>query len=103
MARKTNATLREPRGAPENVGQHLSAVHPVIRTNPVTGWKGLFVNRVFTKKINELTPHESDRLLGFLYEHIDGNHDLQVRFRWEENNLVSPKLIKVFWRENLLT
>ncbi|AAW42644.1 hypothetical protein CNBC0390 [Cryptococcus deneoformans B-3501A] len=87
MARKTNATLREPRGAPENVGQHLSAVHPVIRTNPVTGWKGLFVNRVFTKKINELTPHESDRLLGFLYEHIDGNHDLQVRFRWEENNL----------------
>lgn len=69
----------------------------------VTGWKGLFVNRVFTKKINELTPQESDRLLGFLYEHIDGNHDLQVRFRWEENNLVSPKLIKVFWRENLLT
>ncbi|OWT36195.1 taurine dioxygenase [Cryptococcus neoformans] len=87
IARKTNATFREHRGAPENVGQHLSAVHPVIRTNPVTGWKGLFVNRVFTKRINELTPQESDRLLEFLFEHVDGNHDIQVRFRWEENNL----------------
>jgi alpha-ketoglutarate-dependent taurine dioxygenase len=27
------------RGAPENVGEELSAVHPVVRTNPVTGWK----------------------------------------------------------------
>lgn len=91
IARKTNATFREHRGAPENVGQHLSAVHPVIRTNPVTGWKGLFVNRVFTKRINELTPQESDRLLEFLFEHVDGNHDIQVRFRWEENNLVGPR------------
>ena len=27
------------RGAPENVGEELRAVHPVVRTNPVTGWK----------------------------------------------------------------
>lgn len=26
-----------PRGAPENVGTELRAVHPVVRTNPVTG------------------------------------------------------------------
>lgn len=91
IVRESNATVREPRGAPENVGQHLSAVHPVIRTNPVTGWKGLFVNRVFTKKINELTQQESDSLLEFLFEHVTGNHDIQVRFRWEENNLVSPR------------
>jgi alpha-ketoglutarate-dependent taurine dioxygenase len=25
------------RGAPENVGSELKAVHPVVRTNPVTG------------------------------------------------------------------
>jgi alpha-ketoglutarate-dependent taurine dioxygenase len=31
-----------PRGAPENVGAHLTTVHPVVRTNPVTGWKSLF-------------------------------------------------------------
>ncbi|OCF32279.1 taurine dioxygenase [Kwoniella heveanensis CBS 569] len=87
LANKQGQKLREPRGAPENVGQTLSTVHPVIRTNPVTGWKGLFVNRGFTKRINELTKHESDNLLEFLFEHISANHDLQVRFRWEPNSL----------------
>lgn len=37
----------DPRGAPDNVGETLRAVHPVIRTNPVTGWKGLFVNKSY--------------------------------------------------------
>lgn len=40
--KKQGVQVREPRGSPENVGQHLSSIHPVIRTNPVTGWKGLF-------------------------------------------------------------
>ncbi|WVQ83416.1 hypothetical protein IAT38_005557 [Cryptococcus sp. DSM 104549] len=84
IARRTGATFRENRGSPENIGQGLSTVHPVIRTNPVTGWKGLFVNRGFTKRINELTQHESDRLLDFLFEHISANHDIQVRFTWQQ-------------------
>jgi alpha-ketoglutarate-dependent taurine dioxygenase len=62
--------MRENRGSPENVGQDLKTVHPVIRTNPVTGWKGIFVNRGFTKRINELTKPESDALLEFLWDHI---------------------------------
>lgn len=52
VAKRTNATFRENRGPPENVGQSLEAVHPVIRPNRITGWKGLFVNRGFTKRIN---------------------------------------------------
>jgi len=37
-------TLRAERGAPENYGEdNLVNVHPLIRTNPVTGWKGLFI------------------------------------------------------------
>jgi len=36
----------------------------------VTGWKGLFVNRGFTKKINELNQDESDDVLGFLFAHV---------------------------------
>ncbi|KAL1407928.1 hypothetical protein Q8F55_004724 [Vanrija albida] len=75
------------RGAPDNVGDDLKAVHPVIRTNPVTGWKGLFVNRGFTKRIVEVSAPESDALLEFLFEHVTANHDLQTRFRWEENSL----------------
>ncbi|BEI79629.1 hypothetical protein CcaverHIS002_0101580 [Cutaneotrichosporon cavernicola] len=79
--------VREPRGAPENVGQDLLAVHPVIRTNPVTGWKGLFVNKAFTTRILELSKSESDALLEFLFDHVSANHDIQVRFRWEKNSL----------------
>jgi alpha-ketoglutarate-dependent taurine dioxygenase len=87
LAKAANLPLREGRGSPENVGQDLESIHPVIRTNPVTGWKGLFVNRQFTKRIVELSKVESDVLLQFLWDHISANHDLQVRFRWEKDSL----------------
>lgn len=87
IAKRNEQIIRDKRGSPENNTQDLLAVHPVIRTNPVTGWKGLFVNRGFTKKVNELTKPESDALLEYLFNHISGNHDLQVRFRWEANSL----------------
>ncbi|KAF5347751.1 hypothetical protein D9756_010288 [Leucocoprinus leucothites] len=76
-----------PRGAPENVGTHLTAVHPVVRTNPVTGLKTLFVNKEFTKRINELTSDESDHLLDYLTRQFSENHDIQVRYRWEKNDV----------------
>lgn len=31
-----------PRGSPDNVGAHLKASHPVVRTNQVTGWKSIY-------------------------------------------------------------
>ncbi|KAJ3257047.1 hypothetical protein HDU77_002884 [Chytriomyces hyalinus] len=76
-----------PRGSPENVGVHLSAVHPVIRTNPVTGWKGVFANKIFTKRINELSKDESDLVLAHLFNLGTQNHDLQVRFKWGVNDV----------------
>ncbi|KAH8110650.1 hypothetical protein DFH11DRAFT_757866 [Phellopilus nigrolimitatus] len=75
------------RGSPGNVGSHLEAVHPVIRTNPVTGWKSVFVNQNFTKRIVGVTRDESDTILKYLFALVSQNHDLQVRFRWEKNSL----------------
>lgn len=72
IAKRNEQIIRDKRGSPENNTQDLLAVHPVIRTNPVTGWKGLFVNRGFTKKVNELTKPESDALLEYLFNHISG-------------------------------
>lgn len=82
-----NPLRKGARGSPLNVGGNLSAVHPVIRTNPVTGWKSVFVNRGFTKRINGVTKDESDMLLNYLYTLVSQNHDAQVRLKWNKNDL----------------
>ena len=87
LSKVAGLPLREGRGSPENIGQDLESIHPVIRTNPVTGWKGLFVNRQFTKRIVELSKVESDALLELLFDTVSANHELQVRFRWEKDSL----------------
>lgn len=65
----------------------VDSTHPVIRTHPVTGWKGLFVQPSFTKHIVGLTLRESNLLLKHLYEHVSGGHDFQVRFNWTEDTV----------------
>lgn len=62
-------------------------VHPVIRTHPVTGWKSLFVQPGFTRRIVGLSKRESDLILKYLFEHIAGGVDFQVRFNWQENSV----------------
>jgi taurine dioxygenase len=62
------------------------AVHPVIRTHPVTGRKAIFVNSTFTRSIEGMKPAESKALLGFLYDHV-GQPDFSVRFRWETDSI----------------
>lgn len=51
------------RGAPENIGDILEAIHPVVRTNPVTGWKSIFAVGHHVEKINGLSELESKALL----------------------------------------
>jgi taurine dioxygenase len=62
------------------------AVHPVIRTHPDTGKKALFVNEVFTKRINELSRSESQWILNFLFDHCK-DVNFQVRFKWQDNSI----------------
>jgi taurine dioxygenase len=58
-----------------------SAVHPIAPKHPVTGKQLLFVNRSFTQHIVGLLKAESDRLLEYLFSHIE-TPNVQVRFRW---------------------
>lgn len=62
------------------------AVHPVIRTHPVTGKQALFVNSFFTTRIVELSRPESDALLAFLFRHIE-TPEFACRFRWQVNSV----------------
>ncbi|THV68022.1 putative TfdA family taurine dioxygenase [Aureobasidium pullulans] len=86
-ARLGNPLRTTIRGSPLNQGPALEAVHPVIRTNPTTGWKSVYVNRGFTRRINGVTKDESDVLLQYLFNLITQNHDAQVRFKWNKNDL----------------
>jgi len=62
------------------------AVHPIIRTHPVSGKKALFVNRGFTRSIQGIPTDESDAILAYLFEHA-ANPLFQCRFRWQPNSV----------------
>ncbi|KAF2825120.1 taurine catabolism dioxygenase [Ophiobolus disseminans] len=82
---KVKLYLKE-RGSPKNVGKELKAIHPVVRTNPVTGWKSVYALGPFPKYINELNDEESSELLKKFRSVITENHDLQVRLKWKSKN-----------------
>ncbi|KAI1469656.1 taurine catabolism dioxygenase [Daldinia caldariorum] len=81
--------IDQNRGSPENNGLDFRAEHPLIRTNPVTGWKSLFGvgGQVEHGWINGVTERESEILKAYFLQLIVENHDLQVRFRWNKNDL----------------
>ena len=84
----------QSRGAPENIGSTLRAVHPLVRTNPLTGWKSIFSVGVSIKHINGITEDESKMLLDWLFDMMCRNHDLQVRYKWKNSNDVGKWSIR---------
>jgi len=71
----------QPHGKPDQM-----AVHPVVRVHPVTRRKSLFVNEHFTRRIVELSHHESEMLLGYLTRWA-ANPRFTVRYRWHAGTI----------------
>lgn len=63
--------------------KYIEREHALIRTNPATGWKAVFVNRHYTTRIVGLEPAESDAILNLLFHIYENSKDLQVRFNWK--------------------
>ena len=58
--------------------------HPVVRTHPETGRKGLFVNSTFTIRFSGMSEEESAPLLDYLYSHLV-RPEFTCRLHWSAN------------------
>lgn len=65
----------------------ITTEHPLIRTNPVTGWNGLFFNPGFVKKIIGIPAAESDAIIRFLTDVIATTQEMHARFSWGEDDV----------------
>lgn len=74
------------RGSAENSGTDFRHEHPVVRTNPVTGWKSIYALGQNTEHIKDLTPDESKIILDWIISILYKNHDTTVRVRWNTKN-----------------
>jgi taurine dioxygenase len=77
--------------------------HPVIRTHPISGKKGVFVNSLFTVRILGMTDKESRSLLSFLTDHVT-TPEYTCRFSWEvdsiafwDNRITQHKPVNDYW------
>ena len=74
------------RGVSDEDISYPSSLHPIIRTHPGTKRKALFVNRMFTTRIEGLEKEESNTLLKFLFDHSE-QIAFQIRYRWNKNDM----------------
>jgi alpha-ketoglutarate-dependent taurine dioxygenase len=66
--------------------QYPKVEHPIVRTHPETGRKGLYVNAAFTQHIVGMEEQESKSLLKHLYAQA-AIPEYQCRFRWQNNSI----------------
>ena len=64
-----------------------TVTHPIVRTHPVSGRKGLFINHVYTVAIEGMAPLASRTLLDTLFAHMT-LPQFVYRHRWRADMLV---------------
>ena len=62
----------------------FSNEHPIVRTNPNSKKKILYVNWTYTRKILGMKKKDSEKILKILFEHQQ-RLDLTCRFKWTPN------------------
>ncbi len=63
------------------------ALHPAIRTHPVTGRKALYVSQRFTIGFEGMSEEDADPILDFLFEH-QTKPEFVYYHHWQDNDLV---------------
>jgi taurine dioxygenase len=75
--------LLSPEDLAERQKQFPSTAHPIVRTNPDSGRKCIYVNSIFTSHVEGLSDQESDDLLNFLFQQAKVP-EYQCRFKWSK-------------------
>jgi len=70
----------------EALNENPPVDHPVVRTHPITARRLLYINKLFTSKINGISQKDSKELLSFLCDHIEKDKYV-CRFKWEEDSI----------------
>jgi taurine dioxygenase len=70
----------------EMMRRYPSVEHPVVRTHPETGRKGIYVNAAFTVAIKGVSDSDSERLLQLLYRQAT-IPEYQCRFHWRADSI----------------
>ncbi|MGK0170611.1 MAG: taurine dioxygenase [Gammaproteobacteria bacterium] len=70
----------------DNAKVVTTASHPLVRTHPETGRKGLYCSDAHTMTIEGLSEEESAPLLQYLYQ-VQQRPEFSCRFRWEQGSL----------------
>jgi alpha-ketoglutarate-dependent taurine dioxygenase len=78
---------RDPGGEKADRTAAVTTHHPVIRVHPETGRRSVFVNPLFTDKIDGLRRSESDALLGVIHQ-VAIQPERLVRWHWREGDVV---------------
>ena len=64
-----------------------TAVHPVVRTHPVSGREGLYINRMFAVRFEGMSAEESRPLIEQLDRHMS-RPEFTCRVRWQPGQVV---------------
>ncbi|KAJ5924532.1 TauD-domain-containing protein [Penicillium verhagenii] len=65
----------------------VTTEHPLIRTNPVTGWNSLFFNPGFVTAIVGIPKGESDAIIRYLTDVVATTQEAHARFQWNEGDV----------------
>jgi taurine dioxygenase len=87
FANSRDIARRDPNVVAEMKRRTPPVAQPVIRTNPETGRKALYVNEAATVRIIDLHPAESRAILDFLFNH-SVVHENVYRHRWQVHDLL---------------
>jgi taurine dioxygenase len=75
------------KGDGKGIPAFSESTHPVFRTNPETGKKAVYVNRLMTESIVGLPRTESDRLLARLFDHGE-RREFVYEHEWRKGDLI---------------